>query len=91
MNLRHRFVIVKRPRAEPAGQHSMQVCLNDDMSCQVGFRDGGPDRHFQAHATGPFAAGGHEVVAKVLQDWAFGRPAWWEALPDQADLFHSRT
>lgn len=81
MNLRHRWVIVERLDMEPAGQHYMQVCLNDDMSCQIEFREGGADFHFQARVDGPFDLYGHETVAQVLQDWAFGRPGWRDALP----------
>lgn len=81
MNLRHRYVIVERLDAEPADQHYMQVYLNDDMSCQIEFREGGPDFHFQARVDGPFDPYGHETVARVLQDWAFGRPRWRDALP----------
>jgi hypothetical protein len=81
MNLRHRFVIVERLDLEPGGQHFMQVYLNDDMSCQVEFREGGPDLHFQARVEGPFDMVGHEKAARVLNDWASGRPGWREALP----------
>ena len=59
----------------------MQVYLNTDKSCQVEFRDGSADRHFQATVPGPFAMTGHFAVARVLQDWAFDRPGWREALP----------
>lgn len=81
MNLRHRFVIVDRLDAEPVGQHYMQIYLNDNMSCQIEFREGGSDRHFAARVAGPFDMSGHETVAKVLQGWAFGKPGWREALP----------
>ncbi|MGI5346662.1 hypothetical protein ACQEU8_00425 [Streptomyces sp. CA-250714] len=80
MNLRHRFVIVERLDKEPAGQHYMQVYLNDDMSCQVEYREGGPDQHFQALVPGPFEMSGHGTVAVVLKDWARDRPGWREAL-----------
>ncbi|MFD8983699.1 hypothetical protein [Streptomyces sp. NPDC059564] len=81
MSLTWRFVIVERLGLEPADQYYMQVYLNDDLSYQVEYREGGPDRHFQAWVPsdgGPFAV---EPVATVLQDWAFGRPGWREALP----------
>jgi hypothetical protein len=81
MNLRHRFVIVDRMDVEPAGQHYMQVYLNDNMSCQVEFREGGSDRHFAARVAGPFDMSGHEIVAKVLQGGAFGASGWRESLP----------
>jgi hypothetical protein len=80
MNLRHRFVVVERLHTAAPGQHFMQVYLNDDMSCQVEYREGGPDQHFQAHVPGPFEMVGHETVATVLKNWAFGRPGWREAL-----------
>ncbi|MGW3086158.1 hypothetical protein [Streptomyces sp. NPDC001108] len=81
MSLTWRFVVVNRLGAEPAGQHYIQVYLNDDMSYQVEYREGGPDRHFQATVPrdqGPFSV---EPVARVVQDWAAGRPGWREALP----------
>ena len=81
MNRRGPFVIVERLDREPVGQHFMQVYLNGDGSCQVEFRDGGADRHFQATVPGPFDMVGHFAVAHVLQDWAFDRPGWREALP----------
>ncbi|WP_030674059.1 hypothetical protein [Streptomyces rimosus] len=81
MNLRHRFVIVDRLDRSRPGQYYMQVYLNDDMSCQVEYRDGGPARHFRAHVPGPFAHRGHETVASVLTAWAADRPGWREALP----------
>jgi hypothetical protein len=80
MNLRGPFVIVERLDREPAGQHFMQVYLNRDESCQVEFRAGSEDRHYQASVPGPFEMAGHFVVARVLQDWAFDRPGWREAL-----------
>ncbi|MFF3782991.1 hypothetical protein [Streptomyces sp. NPDC001933] len=80
MSLGCRFVIVRRLDLEPADQHYMQVYLNDDLSYQVEYREGGPDRHFQA-----WVPRGHELfavkpVAEVLQGWACGRPGWREAL-----------
>ncbi|MEV7567497.1 hypothetical protein [Streptomyces tanashiensis] len=80
MNLSCRFVVVRRLDGEPADQHYMQVYLNDDLSYQVEYREGGPDRHFQA-----WVARGHgvftvEPVAEVLQGWACGRPDWREAV-----------
>jgi hypothetical protein len=74
------FLVVERLDLEPAGQHYMQVYLNDDGSCDVEFREGGPDRHFAARVSGPFAFGGHQTVARVLCDWASRRPGWREAL-----------
>ncbi|MER5496382.1 MULTISPECIES: hypothetical protein [unclassified Streptomyces] len=80
MSLSHRFVVVNRLDAEPEGQHYMQVYLEDDLSYQVEYREGGPDRHFQAwmpRDRGDFSV---EPVAKVVQDWAAGRPGWREAV-----------
>jgi hypothetical protein len=49
MSLTWRFVVVQRLDIEPAGQHYMQVYLNDDLSYRLEYRDGGPDRLFHAH------------------------------------------
>jgi hypothetical protein len=81
MNLRYRFVIVTRLDLEPEGQHFMQVYLNDDFSYQVEYREGSEDRHFQAHVPRQPEVIGCEPVARVLQDWAFDRAGWREALP----------
>ncbi|MDF6042257.1 hypothetical protein LRD69_08780 [Streptomyces sp. JH14] len=81
MSLTWRFVIVKRLDLEPAGQHYMQVYLNDDLSYQVEYREGGPDKHFQATVPRRHEVFAVEPVAEVLQDWAYGRPRWREALP----------
>ncbi|WP_420082290.1 hypothetical protein ACN6AT_04885 [Streptomyces sp. JL4002] len=78
MSLSSRFVVVRRLDAEPADQHYMQVYLNDDLSYQVEYREGGPDRHFQtwiARGPGVFTV---EPAAEVLQGWAAGRPGWRE-------------
>ncbi|MET9589636.1 hypothetical protein ABZY45_01525 [Streptomyces sp. NPDC006516] len=80
MNLTWRFVIVERLDAEPAGQHYMQVHLNDDLSYQVEHREGGPDRHFQAHVPSDHSPFCVEPIAAVVNDWAFGRPGWRDAL-----------
>jgi hypothetical protein len=81
MNLSWRFVIVERLDREPEGQHYMQVYLNDDFSYQVEYREGGPDRHFQAHVPPQPGIIGCNPVARVLRAWAFDRPGWREALP----------
>ncbi|MGW2180048.1 hypothetical protein ACWCXX_18455 [Streptomyces sp. NPDC001732] len=80
MNLTWPFVVVSRLDAEPEGRHYMQVYLSDDLSHQVEYREGGSDRHFRAGGAprpGDFST---EPVAKVVQDWAFGRPGRREAL-----------
>ncbi|MGW1846338.1 hypothetical protein [Streptomyces sp. NPDC001966] len=81
MSLTWRFVVVHRLGLEPAGQHYMQVHLNDDLSYQVEYRDGGSDRHFHAHVPRAHEVFAVEPVAEVLRDWARGRPGWREALP----------
>ncbi|WP_435123757.1 hypothetical protein [Micromonospora tulbaghiae] len=80
MNLSNPFVIVERLDLEPAGQHYMQVHLNDDLSYQVEYRDGGEDRHFQAHVPAQPEMIGVEPVAKILAAWASGRPGWRDAV-----------
>ncbi|MFJ7496965.1 hypothetical protein ACIQZB_38675 [Streptomyces sp. NPDC097727] len=80
MSLTWRFVVVQRLDTEPVGQHYMQVYLNDDLSYQVEYREGGPDRHFQAHVPREHEVFAVEPVAEVLQGWAFARPGWREAL-----------
>ncbi|MFB6394962.1 hypothetical protein [Polymorphospora lycopeni] len=81
MNLRQRFVIVERLDREPAGHHYMQVYLNDDLSYQVEYREGGADRHFQAQVPRRPDVIGVESVARILADWASDRPGWRDALP----------
>jgi hypothetical protein len=80
MSLNCRFVVVKRLDAEPEGQHYMQVYLNDDLSYQVEYREGGPDRHFQAWMPRDRGIFSVEPVAEVVQDWAAERAGWREAL-----------
>lgn len=80
MNLTARFVVVERLDREPAGEHYMQVYLNDDFSYQVEYRDGSAERHFQAHVPRQHSIIGCEPVARVLQSWAADRPGWREAL-----------
>ncbi|MET7365900.1 hypothetical protein ABZS61_08715 [Streptomyces sp. NPDC005566] len=80
LSLAGRFVVVWRLDLESADQHYMQVFLNDDLSYQVEYREGGPDRHFQTwvpRGRGVFAV---EPVAEVLQGWACERPGWRGAL-----------
>ncbi|MFH9085176.1 hypothetical protein [Streptomyces sp. NPDC017673] len=76
MSLTWRFVIVERLDREPAGHHCMQVCLNDDLSYRVEYREGGPDRHFQARVPREHEVFAVEPVAEVVQAWAFERPGW---------------
>ncbi|MEU7278774.1 hypothetical protein AB0A69_08380 [Streptomyces sp. NPDC045431] len=81
MNLTWRHVIVERLDREPEGQHYMQVYLNDDLSYQVEYREGGADRHFQAHVPRRHEVFALEPVAEVVRDWARGGKAWRTALP----------
>ncbi|MGW0781241.1 hypothetical protein [Streptomyces sp. NPDC002913] len=80
MSLTWRFVIFERLELEPADQHYIQVYLNDDLSYRVEYREGGPDRHFHAHVPRTHEVFAVEPVAKVVQDWARGGPAWRNAL-----------
>ena len=80
MSLSWRFVVVLRLDLEPAEQHYMQVYLNDDLSYQLEYREGGPEQHFQAEMERGHEIFGLEPVAKILQDWARGRPGWRDAL-----------
>ncbi|MEU4087821.1 hypothetical protein [Streptomyces aureus] len=80
MSLTWRFVVVQRLDLEPADQHYMQVYLNDDLSYQVEYREGGPDKHFYAHVPREHEVFAVEPVADVLVRWARGRPGWHEAL-----------
>ncbi|MGW2032098.1 hypothetical protein [Streptomyces sp. NPDC001356] len=81
MSLTWRVVIVERLDREPAGHHYMQVCLDDDLSYRVEYREGGPDRHFQARVPREHEVFAVEPVAEVVRARAFDRPGWREALP----------
>ncbi|MFJ8645724.1 hypothetical protein ACIRNI_06335 [Streptomyces sp. NPDC093546] len=81
MNLTWRHVIVERLDREPADQHYIQVYLNDDLSYQVEYREGGPAHHFQAHVPRLHEVFAVEPVAEVVSDWARGGTAWRTALP----------
>lgn len=82
MTLRNRFVILERLDLEPAGHHYMQAYLNDDMTYQVEYREGGADKHFQAHyVPRPFEMFGPAVITTVMIDWAHDRRGWREAMP----------
>ncbi|MEU3355331.1 hypothetical protein [Streptomyces sp. NPDC037389] len=80
MNLRHRFVIFERLDLEPADQHYMQVYLNDDMSYQIEYREGGADKHYQAHVPTPPEMIGPAPIAKLMDDWAHDQQGWREAV-----------
>lgn len=81
MSLTWRFVVVQRLDLEPVGQHYMQVFLNDDLSYRVEYREGGPDRHFQARVPREHEVFAVEPVAEVLQDWARGGRAGVKLFP----------
>jgi hypothetical protein len=91
MNFAHPFVIVERPDLLPSGQHYMQVHMDlkidpdEGRGYLVEYRDGGPDRHFRAAVRddAPWDrvwSPAFEQVVKVLQDWAFQRAGWREAM-----------
>ncbi len=81
MNLLHRFVIVERVDPPLPGEHFIQVHLNDDLSCLIEYREGGPQAHFQADVAAPFDMYGHDVVADVVKSWARDDGRWRDALP----------
>ncbi|MEY7972291.1 hypothetical protein AB8O38_09850 [Saccharomonospora xinjiangensis] len=81
LNLTLRFVVVTRLDLEPVGQHYFQVWLDDDLSYQVEYREGAPERHFQARVPREHEVFAVEPVARVLQGWASERAGWREALP----------
>lgn len=80
LSLRWRFMIVERLDREPGGQHYLQVYLNDDLSHQVEYREGGADRHFLAHVPRRPGAACCEQVRQVVAAWAFDRAGWRDAL-----------
>src|SRR5262245_20585721 len=98
MNFRYPFVIVERPDLLPSGQHYMQVHMDLEIDPDEGrgyfveYRDGAPDRHFRAfvrddHPWGSACSPAFEQVVKVLQDWAFQRNGWREAMSwERVDL-----
>lgn len=78
LNLCHRFLIVERPHAQ---QHYIQVCLEDDGSCLVEYREGGPHSHYQARIPAPYAFHGHDTAAGIINSWARNDGHWRTALP----------
>ena len=81
LNLVHRFVVVERADSSAPGQHFIQAYLDDDHSCLVEYRDGGPHAHYQARIPAPYAMHGHDVVAAVVKSWARDDGYWKTALP----------
>jgi hypothetical protein len=80
MNLVHRFVTVERLDT-PEPERFIQVHLNDDMSCLIEYRDGGPHAHFQARVPAPFEMYGHDLAAEVVKSWARDDGYWRDVLP----------
>ncbi|MFI6008287.1 hypothetical protein ACIBAG_05590 [Streptomyces sp. NPDC051243] len=78
LNLRYRFLIVERPDSP---QHYIQVRLEDDGSCLVEYRDGGPHAHYQARIPAPYAFHGHDTAAGIVNSWAHDDDQWRTALP----------
>jgi hypothetical protein len=72
------FLVVEKTGLQPPGQHYSQAVLNDG-NWILEYRDGGPDRHFQARLSGPFQEV-HEIVARVITGWARDRPGWRDEL-----------
>lgn len=68
------------PSSDP-GQHYIQVYLEDDGSCLVEYREGGPHAHFQARVPAPFAFHGHDIAAGAVKSWARDDDHWRTALP----------
>lgn len=81
LNLVHRFLVVERTESTDRGQHYIQVYLEDDGSCLVEYREGGPHAHFQARVPAPFAMHGHDIAAGVVKSWARDDDRWRTALP----------
>jgi hypothetical protein len=92
MNFRYPFLIVDRLDLLPPSQHYMQVHMDLDIDPDKGrgyfieYRDGGPDLHFRAIARDDAPrdsawSPAFERVVKVVQDWAFRRDGWREAMP----------
>lgn len=81
LNLVHRFLIVERADSPDPGQHYIQVYLEDDHSCLVEYRDGGPHAHCQARIPAPYALHGHDLAADVVKSWARDDGQWRAALP----------
>jgi hypothetical protein len=65
----NQFLVLDRLDA-PGDEHYMQVFRETDGEFVIEYRDGGPDRHFEA-----MTADMREVHA-VLTGWAAGAPGW---------------
>nr|WP_225953253.1 DUF2199 domain-containing protein [Kibdelosporangium phytohabitans] len=74
-------MIVDRVGA-PNDQYYIQLRISDELDYyDIEYRDGGPESHFTAvvNRDNEFAA--HELVSRVIAQWAAGRDGWREALP----------
>lgn len=88
INFQWHFLIVERT---DLAQHYIQVIMDLDIDWDKGrgyiveYRDGGPDQHFRATAhddswPGRAFSPAFQRVVKVVQDWAFQRDGWREAM-----------
>jgi hypothetical protein len=83
LNLSHQFLIFDRVDA-PNDMYYMQLRISDDFSqYDIEYRDGGPDAHFTAVVSREKDFIAHDLVAKVVAQWAFDRDGWRTALPWQ--------
>jgi hypothetical protein len=76
MSPNHFVIVDSLDDLDKKGDYYMQVYLNDDMSCLMEYREGGPKTHFQALVPAPFEFYGHDTVTKVLLDWIRNGDAW---------------
>ncbi|MFI9357608.1 hypothetical protein [Streptomyces lydicus] len=76
LNLRFPFLIVERADGGAPEQRYIQVHLEEDGSCLVEYRDGGPDQHFRAVVAPPYAMKGHDEVAALVTSWAQDDGEW---------------
>jgi hypothetical protein len=81
LNLLHRFLIIERTDSPDHARYYIQVYLEEDSSCLVEYREGGPHAHFQARVPAPYAMHGHDIAADVVKSWARGDDRWKTALP----------
>lgn len=83
LNLRHQYLIVDRAGA-PDDQHYIQLRISDEFDYyDIEYRDGGPETHHTATVTREDEYAAHDLVTKVITQWAFDVDGWREALPWQ--------
>jgi hypothetical protein len=80
LNFVHRFLVVERADSPDPEQHYIQAYLDDDHSCLVEYRDGGPHAHYRARIPAPFAMHGQDIAADIVKSWARGDTHWRTAL-----------